>query len=629
MAHYAKYGRAGCESMIAHYRRERDATLERENIDRERTHLNYVLGPNLGRDEIASRMERVKEETGRAVPANSAAMCDWIVTAPPDLRQEDQRTFFEETYRFVAERYGEENMLGGWVHMDETTPHIHIAFTPMYRRDSDNRLCYSANQLVNRSDLNRFHQDLSDRLSERLGYRCQVLTQDPIGRALSRLDGLDEYKRAKDEIRETSDRLERLRQDERRAGERNQELGRKAEELQREVREAEDRERQIEEAHRQREAQAQRLQREVPRAEEECRRLGEENKTLEAEHKRLEGIRKGLRERVRGLRERIEALKERIREHLPHQRQEEPQKAPERPECVTALQRGFERAEELRLRSEALNFEADRAYRELGPTNYMRLLEIDKMIGNDVSELNFRIGRQERETKRTEEKLERLQARPLRNRSEIRETQAKLGEYREKLAELNREKNSLEEERERLQDEDRRRDDRYNREVKPLRDDAARADSERKSLLDSLREDYRRMDEDERQEADRAMSEREKDSRRHDPVRREYDDCVRSVRAYEAERREIALHNREVAEHVRRDMELPSNPRFNRAELGSIERCDERLSYREVMEAKRLGEDLHRDPAGACRVAREELDARDRYESYSHDRDDDYYDRGR
>ncbi|MGK0563136.1 plasmid recombination protein, partial [Enterococcus faecalis] len=42
-----------------------------------------------------------------------------------------QKLFFEETYGFLADRYGEKNVLAVVVHNDEKTPHMHFSFVPV------------------------------------------------------------------------------------------------------------------------------------------------------------------------------------------------------------------------------------------------------------------------------------------------------------------------------------------------------------------------------------------------------------------------------------------------------------------------------------------------------------------
>lgn len=320
MAHVQKFKRDAVAAMMHHYTRDNDRTLGRSNIDPERTRDNYAIGPERGREYVAERIGEIERAQGRSVRKDAVAMCDWVVTAPPDLRPEDRRRFFEACRGFFEERYGERNMLGCWVHMDETTPHAHIAFMPVVERDGIERL--SAKDVLNRAEMGRIHPELSRRAEREIGYRVQVQLDDDrqIERALSKVDGLAAYQREKD-------RLERLRRDQRDAERRNRNLAGKAERLRGDVarleRDALDAGKRVE---RERE-RARGLAREVARARQACEEREEKvaqvrGKAQEARRRigYLERKIEGARDRCRELAERVRDLRERAAERLrrPH-----------------------------------------------------------------------------------------------------------------------------------------------------------------------------------------------------------------------------------------------------------------------------------------------------------------------
>lgn len=47
------------------------------------------------------------------------------------LDQEQTRAFFETAKNYFAERYGLENIAYASVHLDESTPHMHMGVVPM------------------------------------------------------------------------------------------------------------------------------------------------------------------------------------------------------------------------------------------------------------------------------------------------------------------------------------------------------------------------------------------------------------------------------------------------------------------------------------------------------------------
>lgn len=298
MAHVAKYKISACGRMLNHYQREPGDGIKRsnENIDPERTSENYVIGRGDGIERIRERMDDVRE-SGGVVRENSAVMFDWVVTAPADLREEDLRDFFKCCFEECRERYGDDNILGGYVHMDETTPHIHIACTPVIERDNG-RLSLSAKDLLNRSDLRTFHPDLGDRVEECLGYRpmVELKPEMKLEKSLSKIDGLEEYRQA-------AERLERLRQDERRLTQENQRL-------ERDFDEARERFRTASETRSQAFEKVETLERERDRAMESVSRLERVRDQLIRGIGHLREHCERLRERVRGLEHTVDRIRE-------------------------------------------------------------------------------------------------------------------------------------------------------------------------------------------------------------------------------------------------------------------------------------------------------------------------------
>lgn len=186
MAHVQKNTMAACGNLFEHYARALDnnkAINQRKankNIDINRTHLNYNLCPHqLNRiqdqtDILQKRLSEVKCLKRKDVNV----MCSWVVTIPQDLlaeHPEKQKDFFKETYKFLANRYGEKNVISSWVHMDETTPHMHFAFIPVAFDKKKGIEHVSAYKVINRTELNNFHPDLQAYLEQKLGVKCNVL----------------------------------------------------------------------------------------------------------------------------------------------------------------------------------------------------------------------------------------------------------------------------------------------------------------------------------------------------------------------------------------------------------------------------------------------------------------------
>ena len=196
MAHIAKYKATSVGHMLAHYRRDA-SSLERDNIDPKRVENDMVVAhytnkdgqlvvgrvvpregePNWGT--VERRIERVNEAQKaagkRATRKDAVVMADVVVTLPDNVRKGDEDRFFRLTYWYLSNKFGIDNMMGGFVHKDEVlkdgTPardHMHVPFTPIL----DGRFNYK--KMCPRMFYQNMHRELGDYLEKRLGYRPEV-----------------------------------------------------------------------------------------------------------------------------------------------------------------------------------------------------------------------------------------------------------------------------------------------------------------------------------------------------------------------------------------------------------------------------------------------------------------------
>lgn len=196
MAHIAKYKATSVGHMLAHYRRD-ESSLGRENIDPTRAKNDMVIAhyknkdgelvvgrvvpregePNWGT--VERRIERVNEAQKaagkRATRKDAVVMADVVVTLPDNVRRGDEDRFFRLTYWYLSNKFGIDNMMGGYVHKDEVlkdgTPardHMHVPFTPIL----DGRFNYK--KMCPRSFYQSMHKELGDYLEGRMGYRPAI-----------------------------------------------------------------------------------------------------------------------------------------------------------------------------------------------------------------------------------------------------------------------------------------------------------------------------------------------------------------------------------------------------------------------------------------------------------------------
>lgn len=187
MAHVKKYTMSAVGHMANHYGRSDVGQAAEyiirgnENIDPNLTPLNYNLAAE---DQQLPQVDFIHKRMGEIRVQKRAdvnVLCDWVITQPKELPADRSRDFFESVYAFMCDRYGERNVISAYVHMDETTPHMHFAFMPIVadRRRGGEKLC--AKELLTRKELQTFHNDLQNAVERDLGIEVHLLngaTQD-------------------------------------------------------------------------------------------------------------------------------------------------------------------------------------------------------------------------------------------------------------------------------------------------------------------------------------------------------------------------------------------------------------------------------------------------------------------
>ena len=166
VAHVQKLKSSDVRGMQIHNQRESEQTYRNNpEMDKSRTDLNYDLhaqGDVNYNHEIKNRIAEGRVGDG-AIRKDATVAVSILVSSDQKffegLSDERKREFFQAAYDYAAEKYGRENIVSARVHMDETTPHIHITTVPL---TADGRL--SAKDLFNRQSL----RDLQDELPRKL-----------------------------------------------------------------------------------------------------------------------------------------------------------------------------------------------------------------------------------------------------------------------------------------------------------------------------------------------------------------------------------------------------------------------------------------------------------------------------
>ena len=162
------------------YKRADIVGIERENerdenykstrnpqIDKSKTHLNYHAVPHEKKylPFIDERIKRLSPK--RKVKDDAVLITSFILGSDKEffdrITVEQQKQFFADCTEFFSKRYGKENVVSAVVHLDESTPHLHLNLMPV----TDGRLC--AKVLFDRTALRDLQTDFYEAVGKKYG----------------------------------------------------------------------------------------------------------------------------------------------------------------------------------------------------------------------------------------------------------------------------------------------------------------------------------------------------------------------------------------------------------------------------------------------------------------------------
>ena len=120
-----------------HNQREKESETN-PDIDNEKSHLNYDLINGKNQIDYKEKIDQIISEnitSKKAIRKDAVRLSEFLITSDRDffegISSEEQERYFETAYEFLAERYGEKNLIYASVHLDEKTPHMHVGFVPV------------------------------------------------------------------------------------------------------------------------------------------------------------------------------------------------------------------------------------------------------------------------------------------------------------------------------------------------------------------------------------------------------------------------------------------------------------------------------------------------------------------
>lgn len=167
VVHMMKIKSGAVGGIQSHNNREHEPKTN-PDVDMSRSEDNYDLIPcdNYKRS-IKEKLSNLVE-SGRAVRKDAVVVCNFIVTSDNEtmdaLGADRQREFFQDSVKWFSDRYGADRVLNATVHMDETTPHLHIGVMPITQ---DGRL--SAKAIFTKTEMKAIQTEFARDVGEKYG----------------------------------------------------------------------------------------------------------------------------------------------------------------------------------------------------------------------------------------------------------------------------------------------------------------------------------------------------------------------------------------------------------------------------------------------------------------------------
>jgi len=154
----------------SHNERKKAMYKSNPDIDTSRKQDNYHLV--LPKQPYRQEVRRMIQAAGCKTRKDSTVMVETLITASPefmhDLSPPEQREFFTLATSFIAQRIGQDNIISAVVHMDETTPHMHLCFVPITDGKTPGTKSLSAKAILgNQASLSKWQTDYHAAMSAR------------------------------------------------------------------------------------------------------------------------------------------------------------------------------------------------------------------------------------------------------------------------------------------------------------------------------------------------------------------------------------------------------------------------------------------------------------------------------
>lgn len=167
VVHMMKIKSGAVGGIQSHNNREHEPKTN-PDVDMSRSEDNYdLISCDNYKGSIKEKLSNLVESS-RAVRKDAVVVCNFIVTSDNEtmnaLGADRQREFFRDSVKWFSDRYGADRVLNATVHMDETTPHLHIGVMPITQ---DGRL--SAKAIFTKTEMKAIQTEFARDVGEKYG----------------------------------------------------------------------------------------------------------------------------------------------------------------------------------------------------------------------------------------------------------------------------------------------------------------------------------------------------------------------------------------------------------------------------------------------------------------------------
>ena len=137
---YKKSNLAG----IYRHNERKNTNYSNKEINKQNSRLNYSIKKPYSTYEKMFKDIKEKYKLKGMIKKVSNVMCEFIITSDKDffnsIGEEETKRYFQTAYKFVSNynNLGEDFIVSAKVHMDESTPHMHIVFIPVVHKKDKN-----------------------------------------------------------------------------------------------------------------------------------------------------------------------------------------------------------------------------------------------------------------------------------------------------------------------------------------------------------------------------------------------------------------------------------------------------------------------------------------------------------